>query len=86
MDKKQEVEDLKQAILECRGLYKGFKIDETTAGALAAHLHHLANYRKVYLVEQETAEKILQDFDRHGVYSKDYTDFMRKEYGVEVNE
>ena len=33
---------------------------------------------------KKTAKEILDDFDNHGVYSKDYTDFMRKEYGVEV--
>ena len=33
---------------------------------------------------KDTAKEILDDFDKHGVYSKDYTDFMRKEYGVEV--
>ena len=35
---------------------------------------------------KDTAKDILDDFDKHGVYSKDYTDFMRKEYGVEVEE
>lgn len=34
-------------------------------------------------VRKETAREILQDFDNHGVYSKDYTDFMRKQFGVE---
>ena len=35
---------------------------------------------------KDTAKEILDDFDKHCVYSKDYTDFMRKEYGVEVQE
>lgn len=47
-----EIEELKQIILECRGLYKGFKINETTAAALAVHLH-LVNYRKEYRVRGE---------------------------------
>ena len=34
--------------------------------------------------EQHIISLALDDFDNHGVYSKDYTDFMRKEYGVEV--
>lgn len=33
---------------------------------------------------KDTAKEILDDFDKHCVYSKDYTDFMRKEYGVGV--
>ena len=35
-------------------------------------------------MKSEKVKEILDDFDNHGVYSKDYTDFMRKEYGVEV--
>ena len=35
---------------------------------------------------KETAENILEDFDNHGVYSKDYTNFMRKQFGVEIEE
>lgn len=53
----EEIVELKQAILECKGLYKGFKIDETTANALAHHLN-MVNYRKAYLVEQETTENL----------------------------
>lgn len=90
-----EIEELKQSILECRGLYKGFKIDETTANTIAAHLHHVANYRKIYLVEQETARKIINDIRRvevevMGVKVKtvlsrtELINYLAKEYGVEV--
>lgn len=88
-----EVEELKQAILECRGLYKGFKIDETTASALAAHLN-LIDYRKVWRVEKETAKKIFLELikaadmaEQHGgACSLDYLKIKARQYGVEVVE
>jgi hypothetical protein len=33
----------------------------------------------------DVAREIIDDFDRHGVYSKEYTDFLRREYGVKEN-
>ena len=35
---------------------------------------------------KETAKNILEDLDNNGVYSKDYTNFMRKQFGVEIEE
>ena len=88
-----EIEELKQSILECRGLYKGCKIDETTAHALASHLHHVANYCKAYLVEKETAASILLTGK---AFYKYYTDkeiafirlaeHIKEKYGVKVDE
>lgn len=40
----------------------------------------------VKLARKETAKELLEDFDNHGVYSQDYTNFMRKQFGVEVKE
>ena len=38
------------------------------------------------ITRKETAKELLEDFDNHGVYSQDYTNFMRKQFGVEVEE
>ena len=37
-------------------------------------------------IRKETAQELLEDFDRHGVYSKDYTTSQRIYYGVEVKQ
>lgn len=46
--------------------------------------------RVVDMVEQEarkeTAREILADIDNHGVYSKEWTNWLRKQYGVEIEE
>ena len=56
------------------------------AERLKIDLENEKNWGKIQTKQavKDTAKEILEDFDKHGVYSKDYTDFMRKEYGVEV--
>ena len=37
-------------------------------------------------IRKETAQELLEDFDRHGVYSKDYTTSQRIYYGIKVKQ
>lgn len=67
------------AVVLTREEYDDMYSFKTTRGGF---YNILDTVRKVE--RKETAKEILQDFDNHGVYSKDYTNFMRKEFGVEV--
>lgn len=57
------------------------KRDDEAMYASIAHSLYNAGYRKA----SEVAREIIDDFDKHGVYSKEYTDFLRREYGIKEN-